>query len=209
MFLMAGVCAGNVFSAGMPLAVDESRGANTAALPGCPDLDPQPDGGTTPALIISAINPGESIELFNDGGSSVDLSASAGDLCSPFTYITLATLAPETTIRPGEYATLPWPAAFFDNEAGGQIILYNISTSHLPGNIADFICWGTGSTGRKSQAEGVGKWSGDCVAAIASGKTIRRLTGTDGATLASYDASAEPMSCAAPANNIFQNGFED
>ena len=183
-------------------------GVSTAAMPGCPDLDPQPDGGTTPALIISAIDPGESIELFNDSGSSVDLSASTGDLCSPFTYVTLATLAPETVIGPGEYATLPWPAAFFDNEAGGQIILYNISTGHLPDNIADFICWGTGSAGRKTQAEDVGKWSGDCVAAISAGKTIRRFTGTDGTTLTSYDPVAEPENCEVT-DEVFQHGFED
>ncbi len=190
------------------LDATDAGSAFTAGSPGCPDLDAKPDGGTIPLLIISAIDPGESIELFNDGESAVDLSISAGDLCSPFTYVALSTLAPGTIIGPGEYATMPWPGAFPDTETGGQIILYNIAAGHLPENIGDFVCWGGGTAGRKAQAEGAGKWSGDCAVALTAGKTIRRLEGTDGTTLASYNPAAEPQNCTRAGSQIFLDGFE-
>ncbi len=176
---------------------------------GCPNLQHIQGGGTVPDLILSAIDPGEWIEVFNPGAAPYDFDASVGDLCSPFLYALFSSLGPGIVLDPGSYARLPWPVTFPDTETGGQIIIYNVAAGHTQGNIADFVCWGSGDGGRKGQAETVGKWIGDCAPAISPGMTIRRLVGTDGITAASYDTNAPPQNCAEGTGLDYADGFEE
>lgn len=175
---------------------------------GCPDLMHIQGDTTIPDLVISAIDPGEWIEVFNPNETSYAFATSAGDFCSPFLYSDLPFLSPSTVVEPHGYARVPWPGAFPDTEAGGQIIFYNVASGHLQENIADFVCWGTGDGGRKFQAEAVGKWIGDCAPAISPGMTIRRLVMTDGITAASYDTNAPPQNCAEGPPFEYGDGFE-
>lgn len=176
----------------------------------CPDLDPVPDGGTVPDLIISAIDPGEWIEVFNPNDTPFDFDASNGDLCEPFAYRRFDAIAPGTVLPPLSYARLPWPANFTQSsDAGGQIIIYNVAAGHAQDNIADFVCWGTGDGDRKSQAEAVGKWTGACAPAISPGQTIRRLVTTTGTDATAYDTNAPPQNCAEAPPFGYEDGFED
>jgi hypothetical protein len=179
---------------------------------GCPDLEHIQGGGTVPDLIISAIDPGEWIEVFNPNPTPFDFDTSDGDLCEPFSYRRLDVSAPGIVLAPGGYARLPWPAFFSQsNEAGGQIILYNFDGAHSENDIADFVCWGSDipGGGRKFQAEAVGKWTGGCAPAISAGMTIRRLVSTDGITSASYNTNAAPEDCSLTPGLDYQDGFEE
>lgn len=183
----------------------------TIAMAGaCPDLDPVDDGGTAPDLIISAIDPGEWIEVYNPNDVAFSFDASDGDFCEPFVYRRLDVIAPGAVLQPAGYLRLPWPANFTDSsDGGGQIILYNIALGHGQDNIADFVCWGTGIGERKSQAEAVGKWTGPCAPAITAGMTIRRLVGTMGISQFDYDTAAPPEDCGAVMPLDYADGFED
>ena len=175
----------------------------------CPDLAPIIGAGTVPDLLISAIDPGEWIEVYNPGNVAYDFSESDGDLCEPFLYARFDVISPGTVLQPGAYLRLPWPGNFTQSsEAGGQIIIYNFAGIHDQDDIADFVCWGTGDGARKSQAEAVSKWIGPCTGAISPGQTIRRLVGTDGVTAASYDTNAPPEDCGAVIPLEYADGFE-
>jgi hypothetical protein len=116
--------------------------------------------------------------------------------CSPFIYSALSN-APGVTVPAGGYATVPWPGAFTDVDAGGEVILYKDGNFGSGASIMDFVCWGTNPHGsRKPLAESVGKWSDACALAITGG-SIHRLPNTDGTTAASYDVSSapSPMNC--------------
>jgi hypothetical protein len=158
-------------------------------------LAPIDDGsgafGATPIpdLVISEIAPGAYLELYNTTGSPIALSGTTHQLCEPFNYADLATLAPTATVPALGYAVVPWPSAFTAGSAtAGEVMLYSglpFSTSTL---ILDYVCWGGvgAPSGRLTQATGVGKWSGTCPAALAGG-AIHRRPGTAGTTAADYD----------------------
>jgi len=170
------------------------------------DLGVQDDGSTggadtIPDLVISELNPGDYLEVFNPTGSTVDISMtpySAYRWCAPFQY---APLAPTISIPAGSYAVLDWPASFSNaTDAGGEVILYRSSAFGTSSDILDFVCWGTYGSSRKTQAESVAKWSGACVSgAIPAGGALHRNTGATGTTAADYTASASisPMTCTA------------
>ncbi len=169
--------------------------------PCCPlspldDQTGQPPGGI-PEVIISEIKPGEFIEVHNTTDADVDLSSVVWQWCSPLSYAVVAT---SVVIPPKGFATLNWPSNFFNSTAtNGEIILFldtvgffNDATRQL-----DYVCWGTGPKIRKTQAEGVGKWSGDCAAAFSEDGSIRRKANTDGTTAESYEitVTADPTDC--------------
>ena len=151
-----------------------------------------------PSLVISEIDPGSFIELFNTTGADIALSGSSMQLCSPFSYAALSSLAGGVTVPAGGYAELPWPSTFSDVDAGGEVILYASGSFGADTAILDFVCWGTDPHGtRMSQAVAVGKWVGPCAAAIGAGDSLVRVTATTGTNAASYStATPTPETCA-------------
>lgn len=157
------------------------------------DLAPADDAtGITVDLVMSEIDPGDFIELYNNTNQPIALGSVSHQLCSPFSYRSLATLGADVVIAPGGFATLPWPSGFTDTDAGGEVMLYTDSAFNLDDHIVDFICWGTNPhSSRQTQAENVDKWSGACAEPITGG-SIHRVMGSDGTTAASYDVASAP-----------------
>ena len=164
-----------------------------------PALDPLDDGSGAkgaeglPAIVISEIKPGPGghIELFNT--TNGDFNTTGYWFCSPFDYAQVSVLVPA-----GSYKTVPWPAAFINDDAsGGEIQLYKSGLFGTSTDILDFVCWGVNPHGtRKAQAEAVGKWSGACAPALTNG-AIHRKIGTKGTSAADYDVTSpsSPMNC--------------
>jgi hypothetical protein len=191
-------------------------GAGDGGVACAPALNPTaPDGGTVPGLVISEIKPGEYIEVFNPGAEPIDFSMAMQNphqFCSPFNYEPLSTLSDPggggtaVTVPAGGYAAFGWPLSFTrDMDSGGEVILYANGLNFDNGaNILDFVCWGTyattgGTNGtRKALAESVGKWSGNCAAAIDSAdNALHRKIGTTGTSAADYEVGPKsPMTCA-------------
>ncbi len=170
-----------------PLSIDAAM-ACPAGLNPAPDLS----AGAPPTLIISEINPGEYIEVFNNTTAPMNLAATVFELCSRPGYARVATLTGAGTVPAGAYATLGWPVGFADVDAGGEVMLYASSSYGTSAHIMDFVCWGVNPhSSRKAQAVEVGKWTGDCAGALTSG-AIHRLAGTTGTTAASYSTSLPP-----------------
>src|SRR5687768_324452 len=105
---------------GSPDQPDGAAGGPDGAVVGAADaalcttsLDPIDDGtGLEVDIIISEINPGEYIEVFNSSGEDVDLGAAPFSdymWCSPFNY---AGLPPTVVVPAGGYALLEWPNSF-------------------------------------------------------------------------------------------------
>lgn len=164
--------------------------------PSCgPALAPMDDGSSAArqALLISELDPGDHIELYNASGSAIALGSSDYQLCSPFSYSALSTLGASVTIPAGGFATLSWPGAFSDTDAGGEVILYLDGSFGTDSSIMDFVCWGTNPHGsRKAQAEATGKWSGACAGALTNG-AIHREASTTGTAAADYDVTLAPQ----------------
>ncbi len=157
-------------------------------------------GAARQALVITEINPGAGgyIELYNNTASAINLGTSAYQLCSPFDYAALsaAGVGAGITIQPGGFATVGWPAAFMDVDAGGEVILYLDSATGFGdgAKIMDFVCWGTNPHGsRQALAESSGKWTaaGACPGVLGAG-AIHRLTATTGRADADYDVASAP-----------------
>jgi hypothetical protein len=172
-----------------------------------PSLAPTSDGSSAArrALVLSEINPGDYIELYNNTVSAIALGSTDYWLCSPFNYCALNSLAPGVTVPAGGYATVPWPSAgsgcfasFPDTDLAGELLLYLNSTFSVDSNIMDFVCWGAGHVGstRKPQAEATGKWTGACAPALGNGALHREIA-TDGIDASDYDATRDPdpMNC--------------
>ncbi len=182
--------------------------ASTVATAQCePDLALLDDGsGLSTDLVISEIEPGVHIEVFNTTNADITLLGTTFEFCSPFEYDALEDLAPAGVVPARGYLTLSWPGDFSDLAMGGEILIYNDTPFGDPNNIADFVCWGAGNPpSRKSEAEDVGKWSGACAPAITQG-AIHRLSATTGTGMASYgDAAPSPQNCT---TTLFIDGFE-
>jgi hypothetical protein len=149
-------------------------------------------GVPIPDLVISEINPGDYIELFNTTGTPIMLGNGSFQFCSPFTYQALSTLAPSVVVPAGGFATVPWPGTFTDVDAGGEILLYSVANFGVDTNILDFTCWGVNPhMSRKTQAENINKWSGACPAALGNG-ALHRNVSTQGNAAADYDVTGAP-----------------
>lgn len=168
-------------------------GSDAGQLPTCTSsLTINNDGtGIAQPLVISEINPGDYIEVFNNSGEEINLATSTAQFCSPFEYQALKLLS-TAKIPAGGFLKLNWPTGFQDLDSGGEVILYANGAFSTSSSIMDFVCWGTNPhDSRKSQAEGVGKWSGACAGAITGG-AIHRLTSTAGTSASDYDVSSAP-----------------
>jgi hypothetical protein len=158
-----------------------------------PDLAPIDDGSGAngavglPSVVISEINPGDYIELFNTTAS--DFNTTGYWFCSPFIYTQVGAVV----VPAGGYATIVWPGAFGDTDAGGEIQLFKTSSFNVSTDILDFVCWGINPHGtRVAQANAVGKWDGgSCAPALVNG-AIHRVVGSAGNSAADYDVTAAP-----------------
>lgn len=166
-----------------------------------PALVIPPDGTVIPNdIVISEVNPGNYIELYNRTASSVSLNG--WWFCSPFNYSPLGA----TSIGAFSYKTYAWPAFFTDTDAGGEIMLYDSANFANSNDIIDYVPWGASNGFRLGQVVlpgGNGKWSGAFPAALVNG-AIHRITGTTGTTAASYDVTTapSPMNCAGTPTSI-------
>jgi hypothetical protein len=145
--------------------------------------------------VISEINPGEYIELYNNTGSDITLSGSSYQFCSPFSYAGLGSpgVGAGIVVPARGYAMVGWPG-FSDTDAGGEVMLYASAAFDSPGAIMDFVCWGVNPHGsRKLTAEAAGKWDdlAPCAPAITGGAIHRRVM-TAGNNAASYDTASPP-----------------
>lgn len=167
----------------------------------CPDLDPLDDGSGAfgavglPALVISEVNPGNYVELFNTTQSAIVLP-SIYWLCSHFVYAQVA-----GTVPAGGYATVPWPANFTSAvDANGEMMLYRSANFGASTDILGYVIWGNPiAPTRKSQALAVGKWIGANAPSITNG-AIHRRVGVQGNKPAEFDAAAaiSPLNCTPP-----------
>jgi len=169
------------------------------SVPACsaPDLA-VPSAPTPPALVISEIDPGTFIELYNTTSSDIVLASVPYQFCSPFVYAAVASVGAGITVPARGYANLPWPAGFSDTEAGGEISLYTSGAYADPAAVMSFVCWGTNPHGsRKSTAETGGRWSGACAGAISAGRSIARRPSTTGTLAGDWatDATPSPERC--------------
>lgn len=165
------------------------------AIPCTSDLSPTDDGsGIAADLVLSEIDPGNFIELYNSTSAPISLANVAHQLCSPFAYRALSQSAPEVTVAPGGFAQIPWPTNFtLDGDDAGEVMLYRTANFNVDSDIIDYVCWGPArSPGRKSQAEAAGKWVSDCADALPTGGSIERLASTDGADKDAYQGAATP-----------------
>ncbi len=157
-----------------------------------PALDVLDDGSGAngavglPPVVISEVNPGDYIELFNTTAN--DFNTTGYWFCSPFLYTQVGAVI----VPAGGYATIPWPVVFTDTNAGGEIQLYKSGLFGVSTDILDFVCWGVNPhSTRVAQAAAVGKWSGGCAGALTNG-AIHRKVGSTGTTAADYDTDAAP-----------------
>ncbi len=169
----------------------------------CPELDPLDDGSGAfgaiglPALVISEVNPGQYVELFNTTGSDIVLP-SIYFLCSHLVYAQMA-----GTVPAGGYATVPWPASFSTAvDASGEMMLYDSQFFGISTDILDYIIWGNPNprSTPRNQAVAVGKGVGAANALSISGGAIHRRIGVKGNQASEYDAAAAPTpeNCSPP-----------
>lgn len=139
-------------------------------------------------LIIEAVDPGNTITIFNPTDAAIAIDGSSYAFCERPMYPTLASLESGVTIAAGSSHDFPWPVTFASGDAGGELALYATGGFGSAGNMLDFVCWGTGRVGasRQTLAESGGLWSGDCAGAI-TGDALTRIPDTDGTGGASYD----------------------
>lgn len=148
-------------------------------------------------LILEAVDPGNTITIFNPTSSAVNVDTAGYVLCQRPQYPTLASLQGGVTIPAGGRHAFPWPLTFADTDAGGEIALYTSTAFVDPTALVDFVCWGTGHIpSRRDVAMSGGDWSGSC-APVITGPALRRIAGTTGTGAASYDPSGTtaPLSC--------------
>jgi hypothetical protein len=163
-----------------------------------PALVPIDDGSgaARQALVLSELDPGDHVEVYNGSAAAIDLDAVEYRLVTGDTAVAIASadVGAGITVPAGGYAELGWPAAFAAPvDGGGEVVLYLDDTLDAVG-IMDFVCWGKApATSRKGDAETAGKWTADepCPAVLSQG-AIHRLVGTDGRDAADYDVDSAP-----------------
>ena len=156
------------------------------------------DGTQTPTpIVISQVDPGNFIEFFNPGASNFNTTGYW--LCSPFSYAALS-----VTVNAGSYKTVPWPAGFFDTDAGGEIMLYKSGNFGVSTDIVDYVPWGASNAFRLGQAQAVGKWVGGTFPPALTNGSIHRITNTTGTGPSSYDVTlpSNPRNCTSPVTGI-------
>jgi len=169
-----------------------------------PALNPTSDGGPAGSqdLVLSEINPGDYIEVYNNTASPIVLDSTTYQLFSDPNSVAIDTagVGAGITVAAHGYAQLGWPAAFTDTDAGGEVILFADDQFTTATSIMDFVCWGTNPhDSSKALAETAGKWgaSGACAGALTM-SAIHRLVATAGTAASDYSTvlPASPMTCA-------------
>ena len=139
-----------------------------------------------PALVISEVNPGQYVELFNTTGADIVLPGPYF-LCSNFLYAQVA-----GTVPAGGYATVIWPANFtISIDSNGEMMLYDSGLFHVSTDILCYVIWGNPISNRKSQAVAVGKWTGANLASLTTGATHRKI-GVKGNQASEWDNTLAP-----------------
>lgn len=165
------------------------------------DLSPTDDGTGQPAdLVISEIDPGNYIELYNATNSDIGLASTPDWLCAKPQYVAVSSEAASVTVPAKGFAVISYPVSFTDTDAGGEVVIYKDSSFGSSTSVLDFVCWGTNPhMSRKTEAETAGKWSGACAPALTNG-AIHRKMNTAGTTAADYDTTSagSPTNCVQP-----------
>jgi hypothetical protein len=192
---------GAVFATILDGQADGSMVERSTLEPCSSRLDPVDDQTGLPVdLLISEIDPGDHIELYNPQATPLALAGVLHHLTSPLESVKVAGLGGAVVVPAHGYARLPWPPEFRDTDEGGEVILYRDRHFENSQGIVDFVCWGTNPhESRIDQANEVGKWLGqDCGPGLAGG-ALHRLAFTKGITPADYDRTSPPSpeSCAA------------
>jgi len=164
-----------------------------------PDAGTPADAGGACAatdLLLAAIDPGTasgpgagSIVIYNASGGVVHVDSTDYLLHEDPDSVFLRDLEAGVTILAGEVHRFPYPAAFSDGNASGELALFREASSDAPSALIDFVCWGFGHGATFSVrpvAEADGDWSGPCAPSI-SGVEMRRIPETDGRHRSSYD----------------------
>lgn len=144
-------------------------------------------------LVISEVVPGPSgfIELHNPTNTDFSVNSLGGSgyqLCEPSVCKKLSEIDSSMQIAAGGYARFAIPSAFTKaSDSFGELVLYNGEVK--PENVIDYICWGTGAFVSKGDG---GKWAGDCVTTIPTGKALKRVSDSDGLTASSYSVAGDP-----------------
>jgi len=202
-------CAGATEYNGTDLGSPGAANGDCSGASRCLDLVVQGENGIgADHLVLSEVQPGLGgfIEFFNPTFADIVLEQSGYELCWPFNYTSFRDDDPgtlSTTIPALGFATISWPVMFQNADSGdGELLLYRgvLSTGDFGNSekIVDFVCWGTGTRRRKTQAENGGSWGGDCLAPIGTGATLQRIPMTSGDSAGDYDINsrATPQSCA-------------
>lgn len=189
-----------VINDGMLIDAEPIDATPPDATPMCAAFTVTSDGSATgQALVITEVNPGDYIELYNNTAGALDLSASAIVVHSPPAG-SLALSTTGITIPSGGFRTIAWPGAFTDTDAGGEILLYTDGADFTMGNkIIDFVPWGAApGTSRQALAEANDKWddTGNRPGVLTM-SAIHRVTATAGVLVADYSVStaASPINC--------------
>lgn len=185
-------------------SIDAASGLDAADPTACvaPDLDVQDDGTTQghESIVISEINPGDYVELFNRTDQPVDVAMLTDhQWCSFPSY---RPVRDDAITIPGKgYATIPFPTSG-QNDTDGELVLYATGSYMTGTDVLDYVCWGNGETLRRGTAEGnpagSNKWNGGCVASIPAGGSLHRIAGNNGKDVAHYEVTANntPETCA-------------
>ncbi len=181
--------------AGHDAAIDAAIDAAVEADAGAPG--PLHCGGD--ALVIAAVDPGQTVTIFNPTAGAIDLTGSEWVICDRPSYLPLDTIEPGVTIEAGASHAFAYPSSFVGTDAGGELALYRRSAFANPDALVDYVCWGTGSASesRRSVAEMGGDWSGACAGAI-TGEALTRRPDTDGRDASAYDPTGSSAALACP-----------
>lgn len=179
-------------------APDGMPDADTTDAATCISLAPDDDGSGAArrALVLSEVNPGDYIEVFNDTAAPIDLDSVAYQLVAGAAAVDVSVAGAGVTVPPAGFAELDWPAALTDPvDAGGEVHLALDGTAEPDGSdVMDFVCWGTpATTTGKDLAELGGKWdaAAPCAGALTMG-AIHRAVSTIGTSAGSYDVDDAP-----------------
>jgi hypothetical protein len=185
--------------------IDASPGQADAGVDAAPDIDASPP--TCPAalapdeeaLVLSEVDVGDFVEVYNNTDTAIDLDEVAYELVAGLVHVPVADaqVGAGITVPPRSYAALGWPAEIvLLTDASGELLLYRDGTDLAdPTRIMGFVCWGDplASDSRKADAETAGAWSAaePCPSALGMG-SIQREIGTDGHEGADFDTTAAP-----------------
>jgi hypothetical protein len=183
-----------------PNTPDAEPAFDAEPLPACgEDLAPvSPDGSnaenTDPNIVISEIDPGTFIEVYNSGTGDVLLSATGYSWCNNRSYPRFT--SHNIVVKPGGRRVINWPGGG-GQETGGDVSIYSTASFSNGAKQLSYVCWGNPSNGgstRKVEAESTAseKWNGACASAIPAGGSLARLPNTEGRSASDFETLTTP-----------------